>query len=111
MVKESESREANFLHKIRDLENELRQSKKAEKDVLLESDRQTSQISGLLKEVEQLNHSKKELHNEIRQLKYRESKHLQEYSELEEENINLQKQVSRHELTLFVDMNSHRDLL
>lgn len=93
LVKESESREANFLHKIRDLENELRQAKKSEKEALQESDRQTTQISNLLKEVEQINQAKKELHNEIRQMKFRESKHLQEYGELEEENINLQKQV------------------
>jgi hypothetical protein len=76
----------------------LRQAKKSEKETLQESDRQTTQISGLLKEVEQINQTKKELYSEMRQLKYRESKHLQEYGELEEENINLQKQVPLNSL-------------
>ncbi|KAK3746600.1 hypothetical protein QZH41_014502 [Actinostola sp. cb2023] len=100
LVKESESREANFLHRIRDLENEFRQAKKSEKDGLLECDRLTNHISALLKEVEQLNQARKELHNEIRHLKYRESKHLQEYNELEDENINLQKQYSALKLSM-----------
>ena len=47
-----------------------------------------------MKEIEQFAQSKKLLRDEIRELKYRESKHTQEFSDLEEENINLQKQYS-----------------
>ena len=93
-MKESESREASYLHKITDLESDLRQARKAERETLIESERLSNQMSNYVKDIEQLIHSKKVLRDEIRELKYRESKHIQEFSELEEENINLQKQYS-----------------
>ncbi|PFX23825.1 protein bicaudal D homolog 2-like [Stylophora pistillata] len=94
LVKESESREANYLHKITDLESEVRQARKAERDALIENERLCNQASNYVKEIEQFAHSKKLLRDEIRELKYRESKYCQEFSDLEEENINLQKQYS-----------------
>ena len=94
LVKESESREANYLHKITDLESEVRQARKAERDALIENERLCNQASNYVKEIEQFAHSKKLLRDEIRELKYRESKYSQEFSDLEEENINLQKQYS-----------------
>ena len=94
LVKESESREASYLHKITDLESDLRQARKAERDALIENERLCNQVSNYVKEIEQFAHSKKLLRDEIRELKYRESKHTQEFSDLEEENINLQKQYS-----------------
>ena len=94
LVKESESREATYLHKITDLESDVRQARKAEREALIENERLSNQASNYVKEIEQLAHSKKLLRDEIRELKYRESKHIQEFSELEEENINLQKQYS-----------------
>ncbi|KAM7434733.1 bicaudal D [Porites harrisoni] len=94
LVKESESREASYLHKITDLESDLRQARKAERETLIENERLSNQMSNYVKDIEQLIHSKKVLRDEIRELKYRESKHIQEFSELEEENINLQKQYS-----------------
>lgn len=93
-MKESESREASYLHKITDLESDLRQVRKAERETLIENERLSNQMSNYVKDIEQLIHSKKVLRDEIRELKYRESKHIQEFSELEEENINLQKQYS-----------------
>lgn len=93
-MKESESREASYLHKITDLESDLRQARKAERETLIENERLSNQMSNYVKDIEQLIHSKKVLRDEIRELKYRESKHIQEFSELEEENINLQKQYS-----------------
>ena len=94
LVKESESREANYLHKITDLESEVRQARKAERDALIENERLCNQASNYVKEIEQFAHSKKLLRDEIRELKYQESKYSQEFSDLEEENINLQKQYS-----------------
>lgn len=94
LVKESESREASYLHKITDLESDVRQARKAERDALIENERLCNQIANYAKEIEQFAHSKKILRDEIRELKYRESKHIQEFSDLEEENINLQKQYS-----------------
>ena len=61
---------------------------------MLDNERLFNQVSNYVKEIEQLVHSKKLLRDEIRELKYRESKHIQEFSDLEEENINLQKQYS-----------------
>lgn len=72
----------------------MRQARKAERDALIENERLSHQVSNYAKEIEQFAHSKKLLRDEIREHKYRESKHTQEFSELEEENINLQKQYS-----------------
>lgn len=94
LVKESESREATYLRKITDLESDLRQTRKAEREGLIENERLCSQAANYVKEIEQFTHSKKVLRDEIRELKYRESKLIQEFSDLEEENINLQKQYS-----------------
>jgi len=94
LVKESESREASYLHKITDLESDVRQARKAEREALIENERLSNQMSNYVKEIEQFAQSKRLLRDEIRELKYRESKHIQEFSELEEENINLQKQYS-----------------
>lgn len=94
LVKESESREATYLRKITDLESDLRQARKAEREGVIENERLCSQAANYVKEIEQFTHSKKVLRDEIRELKYRESKLIQEFSDLEEENINLQKQYS-----------------
>ncbi|XP_068758544.1 protein bicaudal D homolog 2-like [Montipora capricornis] len=94
LVKESESREATFLRKITDLESDLRQTRKAEREALIENERLCNQATSYVKEIEQFAHSKKVLRDEIRELKYRESKLIQEFNDLEEENINLQKQYS-----------------
>ncbi|XP_015751200.1 PREDICTED: protein bicaudal D homolog 2-like [Acropora digitifera] len=94
LVKESESREATYLRKITDLESDLRQARKAEREGLIENERLCSQAANYVKEIEQFTHSKKVLRDEIRELKYRESKLIQEFSDLEEENINLPKQYS-----------------
>lgn len=76
------------------MESDLRQARKAERDALIENERLCNQVSNYVKEIEQFAQSKKLLRDEIRELKYRESKHTQEFSDLEEENINLQKQYS-----------------
>lgn len=72
----------------------MRLARKAERDALIENERLCNQVANYVKEIEQFAHSKRLLRDEIRELKYRESKHIQEFSELEEENINLQKQYS-----------------
>ena len=94
LVKESETREASLLRKITDLESEVRQARKIERETFVENERLTNQVNGLMKEIEQLCHNKKLLKDEVRDLKYREAKYLHEYSELEEENITFQKQYS-----------------
>jgi len=76
------------------LESDVRQARKAEREALIENERLSNQMSNYVKEIEQFAQSKRLLRDEIRELKYRESKHIQEFSELEEENINLQKQYS-----------------
>ena len=47
----------------------------------------------LLLQVEQLEALKKQMKKELKELKFRETRNLQDYSELEEENISLQKAV------------------
>ena len=44
-------------------------------------------------QIEQLEALKKQMKKEIKELKFRETRNLQDYSELEEENISLQKAV------------------
>lgn len=50
--------------------------------------------SEISQNAEQLDNQKKTLRDELRELKLREQRLLNDYSELEEENITLQKQVS-----------------
>lgn len=59
-----------------------------------ERDRITQEYTEINKYKTELERERKQLRSELKEIKSRETRNLLEYSELEEENITLQKQVS-----------------
>ncbi|KAK0135866.1 Protein bicaudal D 2 [Merluccius polli] len=114
LMLESASKDALYQQKVLELQNDLRQSKaslastQAENDrlvsVALEMRERSAAVTVALTspaEIRCQSHSSEmaelqrgQLHDDIREYKVREGRLLQDYSELEEENISLQKQVS-----------------
>ncbi|KAK2155275.1 hypothetical protein LSH36_244g03028 [Paralvinella palmiformis] len=90
---ESASREAELLEAITELESELKICKQQLERVQTENDVMSKQIYDLSQQAEQLESQRKQMKKEIKELKYRESRNLNDYSELEEENISLQKAI------------------
>ncbi|KAL6112099.1 bicd2 [Pungitius sinensis] len=94
LILESASKEALFQQKVLELQNELRQAKASLTGVQAENDRLTS-IALEMKETSELVELQRgQLRDDMREYKVREARLLQDYSELEDENISLQKQVS-----------------
>ncbi|XP_073325182.1 protein bicaudal D homolog 2-like [Pagrus major] len=94
LILESASKEALYQQKILELQNELRQAKVSFSSVQTENERLSS-ISLELRESSELAELQRgQLRDDIREYKVREARLLQDYSELEEENISLQKQAS-----------------
>ncbi|XP_068104333.1 protein bicaudal D homolog 2-like [Hyperolius riggenbachi] len=94
LLKESSSREAKLNTKIDDLQNELKQMKSFITNTAAENERLTLIIQNLKKECQDTDKEKMQLRDEIKQCKLREMRQLQDFSEIEEENISLLKQVS-----------------
>ena len=93
LLLESASREAQFLESIQELEAELKHSRQ-EVDRLRNENEKLGQFQmDVLVQVEQLENLRNSNKKEIKELKFRETRNLADYSELEEENISLQKQV------------------
>lgn len=94
LILESASKEALYQQKVLELQNELRQAKASFTSAQAENERLSS-IALEMREnsdLAELQHA--QLRDDIREYKVREARLLQDYSELEEENISLQKQVS-----------------
>lgn len=93
LLQETSSREDVLLGTISDLEAELKSLKQALKDVTEERDHGIVTASQLGATVDLLETAKRHLRAEIKELKFREARTMTDYSELEEENIMLQKQM------------------
>ncbi|XP_074644956.1 protein bicaudal D-like [Tubulanus polymorphus] len=93
LLAETASREANLTHRIGDLETELRQTKASHQRITSENDRTIAANQELTLKVDDLESQRKILKAELKDLKFRETRNLADYSELEEENVMLQKQV------------------
>ncbi|XP_070559012.1 protein bicaudal D homolog 2-like isoform X2 [Ptychodera flava] len=94
LLQETASREADFISRISDLENEIKQCRLSVDRTKSENERVASRNSELNDVTEKLEVQRKQIKDELREYKFRETRLLQDYSELEEENIQLQKQVS-----------------
>ncbi|XP_066436836.1 protein bicaudal D homolog 2-like [Eleutherodactylus coqui] len=94
LLKETASREAKFTGKIDELQNELRQMKCFLTNTSADNERLSLVIQTLKKECHDTEKEKSQLREDIKQCKIREMQQLQDFSELEEENISLLKQVS-----------------
>nr|XP_046239637.1 protein bicaudal D homolog 2 [Scatophagus argus] len=94
LILESASKEALYQQKVLDLQTELRQAKASFTSVQAENDRLSSIALEMRENSELAELQRSQLRDDIREYKVREARLLQDYSELEEENISLQKQVS-----------------
>ncbi|XP_061583153.1 protein bicaudal D homolog 2-like [Cololabis saira] len=94
LMLESASKEASYTQKVLELQNDLRQAKASLSSAQAENDRLSSIALEIRENSELAELQRSQLRDDIREYKVRETRLLQDYSELEEENISLQKQVS-----------------
>ncbi|ELT96561.1 hypothetical protein CAPTEDRAFT_227198 [Capitella teleta] len=90
---ESATREATLMENITELENEFKSSKQSLERLTTENDRLNNMVIEVGNQNEQLEGARKQMKKEIKELKFRETRNMADYSELEEENIMLQKQL------------------
>uniref|UniRef100_A0A3P8WI99 Bicaudal D homolog 1a n=1 Tax=Cynoglossus semilaevis TaxID=244447 RepID=A0A3P8WI99_CYNSE len=94
LLQESATKEAYYMGRILELQSELKQSRAAASN----SEADTEHLSSLLQELRESNEmlelQRSRMREEVREYKLREARLLQDYTELEEENISLQKLVS-----------------
>ena len=69
-----------------------------------EKERYATDLSEIMKIKELSDHEKKTLKNELKDLKFRETRLFQDYAELEDENISLQKQISSLKWVKLIDI-------
>ncbi|AWP02784.1 putative protein bicaudal D -like 2-like [Scophthalmus maximus] len=94
LILESASKEAVYQQKVLELQNELRLAKASLTGAQAENDRMSAIALEMKESSELVELQRGQLRDDIREYKVREARLLQDYSELEEENISLQKQVS-----------------
>ncbi|GCB74742.1 hypothetical protein scyTo_0003833, partial [Scyliorhinus torazame] len=94
LLQESASKEAYYLSKILELQTELKQARTVVVNVQSENERLGAISLDLKENNEMLELQRIRMKDEIREYKFRETRLLQDYTELEEENITLQKLVS-----------------
>ncbi|XP_015671155.1 protein bicaudal D homolog 1 isoform X2 [Protobothrops mucrosquamatus] len=94
LLQESASKEAYYLGKILEMQNELKQSRSVVTNIQAENERLTAIMQDLKENNEMVELQRIRMKDEIREYKFREARLLQDYTELEEENITLQKLVS-----------------
>ncbi|MCL4134397.1 UNVERIFIED_CONTAM: hypothetical protein GTU68_025594, partial [Idotea baltica] len=94
LLSESAARETSLNSQIVELELESKQIKAELERVQSEKERYAVDLTELLKNKELTDHEKKQLKAELKDLKFRETRLFQDYAELEDENIGLQKQIS-----------------
>ncbi|XP_060050608.1 protein bicaudal D homolog 1 isoform X2 [Erinaceus europaeus] len=94
LLQESASKEAYYLGKILAGQSELRQSRAALANAQAENERLGALLQDLKESSEMAELQRTRMKDEIREYKFREARLLQDYTELEEENITLQKLVS-----------------
>ncbi|XP_031637021.1 protein bicaudal D [Contarinia nasturtii] len=94
LLNESAAKETSLNLHIMDLENEIKQLRHELDRVRNERDRMLQENSDIGRDKSDADAEKLRLKMELKDLKYRETRMMADYSELEEENITLQKQVS-----------------
>uniref|UniRef100_A0A8C2FH21 Bicaudal D homolog 2 (Drosophila) n=1 Tax=Cyprinus carpio TaxID=7962 RepID=A0A8C2FH21_CYPCA len=94
LILESASKEAYYEQRVQELQADLRQTKNTLTSTQAENERLATLALELRENNEIVELQRSRLRDDIREYKIRESRLLQDYTELEEENISLQKQVS-----------------
>ncbi|KAB1252210.1 Protein bicaudal D-like protein 2 [Camelus dromedarius] len=94
LIQESASKEQYYVRKVLELQTELKQLR----NVLANTQSENERLASVAQELKEINQNvelqRGRLRDDIKEYKFREARLLQDYSELEEENIGLQKQVS-----------------
>uniref|UniRef100_A0A672ZUM8 Bicaudal D homolog 1a n=1 Tax=Sphaeramia orbicularis TaxID=375764 RepID=A0A672ZUM8_9TELE len=94
LLQESASKEAYYMGRLLDLQTELTLSRSVASNSQSESERLSGLVQELRESNEMLELQRSRMREEIKEYKFRETRLLQDYTELEEENITLQKLVS-----------------
>ncbi|XP_065338814.1 protein bicaudal D [Cloeon dipterum] len=94
LLSESAMRETSLNSQILDLESETKFLRAELERVKAEKESMSAEINNFIKREDEREGDRKQMRCELREIKSRETSWLTEYSELEEENISLQKQVA-----------------
>ncbi|KAF7646129.1 hypothetical protein LDENG_00192660 [Lucifuga dentata] len=94
LLQESATKEAYYMSRLLELQSELKHSRASSANAQADSEHLSSLLQELRESNEMLELQQSQMREEIREYKFREARLLQDYSELEEENISLQKLVS-----------------
>ncbi|XP_030646260.1 protein bicaudal D homolog 1 [Chanos chanos] len=94
LLQESASKEAYYMGRLLELQTELKLSRSVASNAQAESERLGALVQELKESNEILEQQRSRMREEIKEYKFREARTLQDYTELEEENITLQKLVS-----------------
>ncbi|XP_052437519.1 protein bicaudal D homolog 1 isoform X2 [Carassius gibelio] len=94
LLQESASKEAYYMGRLVDLQTQLNVSSSVASNAQAEAERLNALVQELRENNEMLELQRNRMREEIREYKFRETRLLQDYTELEEENITLQKLVS-----------------
>ncbi|XP_058607014.1 protein bicaudal D homolog 1 isoform X8 [Onychostoma macrolepis] len=94
LLQESASKEAYYMGRLVDLQSQLNVSSSVASNAQAEAERLNTLVQEFRENNEMLELQRNRMREEIREYKFRETRLLQDYTELEEENITLQKLVS-----------------
>ncbi|XP_041694082.1 protein bicaudal D homolog 1-like isoform X2 [Coregonus clupeaformis] len=94
LLQESASKEAFYMGRLLELQTDLKLSRSVASNASNESERLNAVLQEHKESNEMLELQRSRMREEIREYKFREARLLQDYTELEEENITLQKLVS-----------------
>ncbi|XP_051974519.1 protein bicaudal D homolog 1-like [Xyrauchen texanus] len=94
LLQESATKEAYYMGRLLEQQTELKNSRSQASCTQVENERLTDILQELRESNEMLELQRSRMREEIKEYKFREARLLQDYTELEEENISLQKLVS-----------------
>lgn len=94
LILESACKEAYYEQRVLELQNELRQTRNLLTNTQSENERLNTITQDIREKSQMVELQRNQLRDDIKEYKFREARLLQDYTELEEENISLQKQVS-----------------
>ncbi|NWR99405.1 BICD2 protein, partial [Motacilla alba] len=102
LIQESATKEEYYMKKVMELQTELKQIR----NVLANTQSENERLNSVAQELKEVNQNveiqRARLRDDIKEYKFREARLLQDYTELEEENICLQKQVSVLKQNIFI---------
>lgn len=94
LIQESACKEAYYEQRVLELQTELRQARNILTNTQSENERLNTITQEMRENSQMVELQRNQLRDDIKEYKFRDARLLQDYTELEEENISLQKQVS-----------------